>query len=266
MMRAADDAAIRFDDGAAYECFMGRWSRAAGVLFLDWLAPPTQARWLEIGCGSGAFTALIHERCHPAAIVALDPAPAQIAYARRRMDANGIMFHVAAAEALPCSDASQDIVVSALALNFIADRPTALREMRRAARAGGIIAGYVWDFAGGRTPHAPLVVALRRLGIDGPPPPGGVDCALAALQSLFAGAGLAGIETAVLDIETTYPDFAAFWSAQTPSFSPTSRLIARMTAAQRAGLFDTLRATLPVRPDGSIAYPARAHAVKARAP
>src|SRR6185437_14883778 len=71
MMRAADDAAIRFDDGAAYECFMGRWSRAAGVLFLDWLAPPTQARWLEIGCGSGAFTALIHERCHPAAIVAL---------------------------------------------------------------------------------------------------------------------------------------------------------------------------------------------------
>ena len=36
---------------------MGRWSRGVGSVFLDWLAPPAGARWLEVGCGSGAFTA-----------------------------------------------------------------------------------------------------------------------------------------------------------------------------------------------------------------
>jgi SAM-dependent methyltransferase len=261
-MWADDDAAIRFDHGAAYERFMGCWSRAAGALFLDWLAPPAEARWLEIGCGTGAFTELILQRCRPAAIVAVDPAPAQVAYARRRTDANAISFHVASAEALPCSDESQDVVVSALALNFIADRPAALREMRRVARAHGIIAAYVWDFAGGRMPNAPLVKALRHLKIVGPAPPGGRDCALAPLRSLLAGAGLTNIETTALDIAVTYADFTTFWHAQTPSFSPTTRLIARMSPAQRAALINVLCRALPLRPDGSIAYLARAHAVR----
>ena len=34
------DPQIRFDDGAAYEEFMGIWSRLAGEVFLPWLAPP----------------------------------------------------------------------------------------------------------------------------------------------------------------------------------------------------------------------------------
>jgi SAM-dependent methyltransferase len=266
MTGASDDTAIRFDDGAAYERFMGRWSRAAGELFLNWLSPPVQARWLEVGCGTGAFTALVRERCRPAAIVAFDPALEQIAHARGRPGAGAIVFNVAAAEALPCRNASHDVVVSALALNFMVDRPAAVREMRRVGRAGGIIGGYVWDFAGGRTPHAPLLGALRCLGIDAPAPPGGEECAVAALRHLFSGAGLTDVETTVLDIEVSYLDFAAFWTAQTPSFSPTTRLIVRLSEDQRARLTDMLRTVLPERPDGSIAYPARAHAVKACVP
>ena len=30
---------IRFDDGAAYDRMMGTWSRLAGEIFIDWLAP-----------------------------------------------------------------------------------------------------------------------------------------------------------------------------------------------------------------------------------
>ena len=52
MTFAAGESAISFNDGDAYERFMGRWSRAAGRLFLDWLNPPPLARWLEVGCGS----------------------------------------------------------------------------------------------------------------------------------------------------------------------------------------------------------------------
>ena len=32
------EVAHRFDDSTAYERFMGNWSRAAGAVFLDWIA------------------------------------------------------------------------------------------------------------------------------------------------------------------------------------------------------------------------------------
>ena len=44
---------IRFEDGAAYERMMGVWSRIAGGIFLDWIAPRVGLRWVDIGCGSG---------------------------------------------------------------------------------------------------------------------------------------------------------------------------------------------------------------------
>ena len=34
-----EEPLIRFDDGAAYEDYMGQWSRLAGDTFLQWLAP-----------------------------------------------------------------------------------------------------------------------------------------------------------------------------------------------------------------------------------
>ena len=55
----------QFNDGAAYEQMMGRRSRLAGEGFLDWLAPRTGLRWLDVGCGNGAFTEPLIERCAP---------------------------------------------------------------------------------------------------------------------------------------------------------------------------------------------------------
>ena len=51
------DPQIRFNDGAAYERMMGVWSRIAGEVFLDWVAPAKGLTWADIGCGNGAFTA-----------------------------------------------------------------------------------------------------------------------------------------------------------------------------------------------------------------
>ena len=50
------DESIRFDDGAKYERMMGVWSRIAGDIFLDWLAPAPGLKWADIGCGNGAFS------------------------------------------------------------------------------------------------------------------------------------------------------------------------------------------------------------------
>ena len=62
------EAVHTFDDSAAYERFMGRWSRAVAPRFLDWIAASPGMNWLDVGCGTGALAELILERCAPAAV------------------------------------------------------------------------------------------------------------------------------------------------------------------------------------------------------
>ena len=111
-----------FNDGEAYEQFMGRWSRAVGVEFLDWLAPADGARWLDVGCGTGVFTELVVNTCAPSAVIAVDPTPAQIEHAHRQPVAQRAEFRVADAQNLPFPDNGFDIVAAALVINFIPDR------------------------------------------------------------------------------------------------------------------------------------------------
>ena len=73
---------IRFDDGAAYERYMGLWSRKVGEKFLDWLSVVDGMRWLDVGCGNGAFTEILTQHCAPAALAGIDPSAEQLAFAR----------------------------------------------------------------------------------------------------------------------------------------------------------------------------------------
>src|SRR4029434_5165786 len=100
----------RFSDGTAYEQFMGRWTRAIGTIFLDWLTPPADARWLDIGCGTGVFTDLIVSTCSPATVVAIDPSEPQIEIARKKAIAQRVDFRVEDSQKLPFSDHTFDIV------------------------------------------------------------------------------------------------------------------------------------------------------------
>ncbi len=260
------ESAISFDDSEAYERLMGRWSRAAGSVFLDWLAAPSGARWLEIGCGTGVFTELIVNTCSPSAVFAVDPAKAQIDRACRQSAAARANFQVADAQALPFLDAGFDIVASALALNFIPDKPQGLSEMRRVSRPAGLVAGYVWDFGAECSPSGPLRRGMRACGADVPELPGTGDSSLGALHALFERAGLERIASRSIEVTLSYPDFDDFWSAQTPGYAPTTGIIAAMTHSERARLMDVVRASLPTAPDGRIEYSARAHAIKARVP
>ena len=95
------NAPHRFDDSAGYERLMGRWSRAVGAVFIDWMAPPATARWLDTGCGTGVFTELVLNTCSPASVCAVDPAQSQIEHASRQPMAQRAAFRVAdAAERL----------------------------------------------------------------------------------------------------------------------------------------------------------------------
>ena len=260
------DAKAAFDDGAAYERFMGRWSRAVGGVFLEWLAPPKGARWLDVGCGTGAFTELVLGSCSPANVMGIDPFPEQIEYARSLPVARLAEFKVADALNLPFPDCSFDVVASALVINFMPDRPRGLAEMRRVAKPGGLVAGYVWDFAGGRATGAPLAKGMRAIGIEPPITPGTKDTTSGALQSLFTAAGLQTVEVRQIEIEPTYSSFEDFWTSQTGSVSPTAKFIGLLTDPERLRLRDAVRSSLPSSGDGSVSYSACAHAIKARAP
>src|SRR6185503_14035984 len=87
--------------GDAYEAYMGRWSRLVARSFVDWLDPPGSANWLDFGCGTGALTSTICERCSPASVVACDPSPPFVDYARRALPNARASFVVAAADSLP---------------------------------------------------------------------------------------------------------------------------------------------------------------------
>jgi SAM-dependent methyltransferase len=259
-------ANVVFNDGTAYERFMGRWSRAIGVNFLNWLAPPSGARWLDVGCGTGAFTELVLASSSPGSVIAVDPSADQIEYARRLPIARLAEFRVADALNLPFPDRSFDIVASALVINFIPDRPRGLAEMRRVAQAGGLVAGYVWDFAATRGSGWPLSQGMRAIGIEPPPVPGAKDSSIEALQSLFKQAGLQSVEARPIEIASTYRDFDDFWVSQTPAFSPNGRFIATLAEPDRLRLRKSVLTILAPSSDGSITYSACANAIKARVP
>jgi SAM-dependent methyltransferase len=257
---------VYFDNAAAYEAMMGRWSRSAGAIFLDWVAPAKNACWLDIGCGTGVFTQLVVDTTSPKAVSAVDPTPVQIDYARRQPVGQRVDFQIADAQALPFPDKSFDFVVSALVMNFIPDRPKALAEMRRVGRGGGIVAAYVWDFAGERSPGSLLRVGLRAIGIELPGVPGATYANLDGLQSLFECAGLEQIATRTIDVTSSFASFDDLWRAQTPAFNPVTKAAAALPEADRARLIDKVRAALPVNSDGSVAHSATAFAVKASIP
>lgn len=251
----------RFDDGAAYERFMGAWSRAANPIFLDWLDAPRRARWLDIGCGTGALSECIIASQAPSEVESIDPSRAQVEVAARKLGEH-VSFHVGRAESLPFADIHFDVAASALVINFMADRARATREMRRVLCDGGVAGAFVWDFAAERSPTWPMREALRRMGKAVPNVPGASETTEVSLRRLFEAAGFDAVETTVYDAAVSFADFEDYWVSQTAGYNPATQLIRAMSEPDRSLLRRTLDDVVPRR-GGRIEYAARANAVKA---
>jgi ubiquinone/menaquinone biosynthesis C-methylase UbiE len=256
---------IRFDDGAAYERMMGNWSRLAGDIFLDWLAPRSGLRWIDIGCGNGAFTELLVERCAPAEVHGIDPSEAQLAFARARPAARVAKFRQGDAMALPFSEDRFDAAVMALVLFFVPDPANGVAEMMRVVCPGGTVANYVWDMLGGGVPLEPIQVEMRAMGVTPLLPPHSNASRMEALRDLWTDAGLDAIETREITVQRTFVDFDDFWTTSLlgSSVGPT---VAAMAPRDVELLKTRVRTRLPADAAGRITYRARANAVKGRVP
>lgn len=254
---------IRFDDGAAYERYMGTWSRLAGEQFLNWLAPAPALRWLDIGCGNGAFTEMLAERCAPAALHGIDPSDAQLAHARTRPRLRDAQFHLGDAMSLPFPDKTFDAAVMPLVIFFLPDPAKGVVEMARVIRPGGIAAAYAWDVHGGGFPYQSLHDEIRDMGIDVPMAPSPDASRTDVLQDLWTRAGLKEVETRELTVRRTFANFDDYWTTVRGGPS-VSRQLSAMSADQLAQLQDRMRARLSVIGTNPITYSARANAVKGR--
>ncbi|HEX4348139.1 MAG TPA: class I SAM-dependent methyltransferase [Vicinamibacterales bacterium] len=252
---------IRFDDGAAYERYMGAWSQLAGDVFLDWLAPAPRLRWLDIGCGNGAFTEKIAERWAPASTVGIDPSEAQLAFARARPALRTAEFRQGDAMALPFPDNAFDAAVMPLVIFFVPDPAKGVAEMARVVRPGGAVTAYAWDMEGGGFPYAGLHATLREMGVAVPSTANPGASSTSTMRALWAGASLVQIDTREIIVQRTFADFDDYWT--TIQGGPSvSRQIAAMDPGEIAGVRTRMRELLPVDGHGRITYGARANAIK----
>jgi SAM-dependent methyltransferase len=252
-------------NGAAYERYVGRWSRLVAREFLTWLAAPAHGRWLDVGCGTGVLSQAILANADPIAVLGVDQSPSFIAHARAHVTDERASFEVADARALPGQANVYDAVVSGLMLNFVPEPALAVAEMARVARPGGAVAVYVWDYAGEMQlmryfwdAAAALSPAARELD-EGRRSP---ICRPDALAARFHDAGLQAVETRAIDVPTVFHDFDDYWSPFLGGQGPAPSYTMSLTEEHRAALRERIRAGLPIAADGSISLIARAWAVR----
>ena len=253
-----------WERGNPYEQYIGRWSRRMAPLFLAWLDPPADQRWLDVGCGTGALSAAILDHCRPSSLVGVEPSEGFLQLAARNL-AGQARFLAGDAAALPLDAAACDVVVSGLVLNFVPALPAALAEMQRVAASGGTIAAYVWDYADGME----IIRAFWDVAVSLDPAAAPLHegsrfqlCEPSALKAAFEFAGLTEVETAPLQVTAEFADFDDYWRPFLGGQGPAPAYAMSLPEAQRASLRDQLKSALPQAADGAISLRARAWAVR----
>lgn len=260
-------SADRWSRGDAYERYLGRWSASLGGLFVRWLAPRLGARWLDVGCGTGALSRAILEAdtSEELAVIGTDPSDGFVEAARSFVIDRRATFLVASAEHLPSDAGPFDFVVSGLVLNFLVDPLNGVREMARSCHSGGTIAAYVWDYTGEMwllrhfweaafelVPEARQLDEVRRFA----------ECAPEPLSKLFATAGLGNVAVQALDATATFRDFDDYWAPFLAGQGAAPAFAASLPAQTQSDLALSLRRRLPIALDGSITLGLRVWAVR----
>lgn len=253
-----------WERGSPYERYVGRWSRQVAPLFLSWLGIPAGRRWLDVGCGTGALCAAIVDRCSPASVVGVEPSEGFLKTAGENL-ADRAALHQGSATAIPLGDASVDVVVSGLVLNFVPDQRAALAEMARVTASGGTIGAYVWDYAGKMELMRFFWDAAVELNPDAARMDEGIRfplCRPEALVALFASAGLDGADVTAIDVPTPFASFEDYWQPFLGGQGPAPAYAMSLDESTRTRLRDRIRARIAVQADGSISMTARAWAIR----
>jgi SAM-dependent methyltransferase len=264
-MNSRNESKEVWASGDSYEPYVGRWSRLIAKEFIRWLALPENSRWLDVGCGTGALSQTILEIANPKNIKGIDRSEDYVEFARSRINDSRAGFEVGNAQMLSFESEAFDAAVSGLVLNFVPQPDQMIAEMARVVHNGGMIALYVWDYAGkmqmmrhfwnavaALDPAARDLDEGRRFPICNPDP----------LKKLFQNAGLDRVEVQPIDISTDFNDFNDYWSPFLGGQGPAPGYAMSLSEEQRARLRQRIYNSLPFALDGSIPLAARAWAIR----
>jgi ubiquinone/menaquinone biosynthesis C-methylase UbiE len=125
---------------------------------IDRAAPRPGERVLDVACGTGVVARLAAERMGSGRVVGLDINAGMLAAARSLSPGAGpsIEWYEGSALTMPFPDASFDLCLCQLGLQFFPDRPAAMREMFRVLQLGGRVALSVFS----AIEHTPVTNAL----------------------------------------------------------------------------------------------------------
>jgi hypothetical protein len=140
-----------------------------------------------------------------------------------------------------------------------------IAEMARVVRNGGMIALYVWDYAGKMQMMRHFWNAVTALD----PAARDLDegrrfpiCSPNSLTDLFQTAGLSQVWVSALDVSTDFKDFDDFWSPFLGGQGPAPGYAMSLSEERRSRLRERIYNSLPFALDGSIPLTARAWAVR----
>jgi SAM-dependent methyltransferase len=169
-------------------------------------------RALDVGCGLGALTIELASLLGEDSVAAIDSSDDAVKTCRGRVSRAKVM--TAPVEELPFPDRSFDVVLSQLVINLVDDPVAGVREMRRVARPGGVVAACLWDanampllssFWEAAAEVAPEQVGIvderKQVGLRDP----------AWLRALWLEAGLGDLSIGKLSTAAMYEDFDDLW-------------------------------------------------------
>jgi SAM-dependent methyltransferase len=254
-----------WEDGAAYESYVGRWSRQVAPHFTRWLSLADGSAWLDFGCGSGALTQAILSENAPRLVVGCDKSADYIRHARTRISDPRAQFAVGTIGDLPHVAGGFDACVSGLVLNFLPSPGDGLIALAKIVRQGGIVAAYVWDYEEGM--ELMRIFWDEAIALD--PSAGSLDerarfpqCRPDPLRQLFAGAGLENVDVRAIDVPTVFRDFDDYWQPFLGGQGPAPGHLMRLSPERRNELRTVIQARLPTDAAGRIPLTARAWAVR----
>lgn len=252
----------------AYERYVGRWSRLVAAEFLPWLGVPPDRDWIDVGCGTGALSAILLALAAPRRVRGYDLSPHYVAAAQEQVRDPRAAFRAADACMLPDPAHTYHAAVSGLMLNFVPEPARAVAEMRRVVRPGGTVGAYVWDYA----EQMQLMRAFWDAAVELDSAAAALDegrrfglCQPEPLQDLFVSAGLEQVQVRAIEVPTRFRDFEDYWQPFLGGQGPAPGYVASLDEGRQGALRELIRSWLPFEPDGSFTLTARAWAVQGTA-
>ncbi|GAA2973671.1 ubiquinone/menaquinone biosynthesis C-methylase UbiE [Microbacterium terrae] len=231
---------MSFDVAAeAYDSFMGRFSMPLADIFVDWARLPTSGRALDVGCGTGALTAVLAHRFGETEVAGVEPSASFVDATAARFPWADIRHGTA--EQLPFDDHLFTATLAQLVVHFMTDAAAGVREMVRVTRPGGVVAACVWDVENDRAPHA-VFLAAAHAETGGSLEAPRIGTRRGDLRRLLEGAGCRDVEDGEISVTSGYRGFDEWWASQTLKVGPSAVAlagldddgIARVRAATRA--------------------------------